>query len=83
MIRGWCSQRPPLKTAAKRLMFLGDVVLPKLESRRIKWHAPDVAGAKSFGYKVCWCNRSQGHIEHLRFSADLTISELDQIPNCL
>jgi 2-haloacid dehalogenase len=43
----------------------------------------DVAGAKSFGYKVCWCNRSQGHMEHLGFSADLTISRLDQIPGCL
>jgi 2-haloacid dehalogenase len=43
----------------------------------------DVAGAKSFGHKVCWCNRSQGHMEHLGFSADLTISRLDQIPDCL
>ena len=43
----------------------------------------DVAGAKSFGYKVCWCNRSQGHMEHLGFSADLTLSRLDQIPDCL
>jgi 2-haloacid dehalogenase len=43
----------------------------------------DVAGAKAFGYKVCWCNRSQGHMEHLGFSADLTISRLDQIPDCL
>jgi len=43
----------------------------------------DVAGAKAFGYKVCWCNRSQGHMEHLGFPADLTISRLDQIPDCL
>jgi 2-haloacid dehalogenase len=43
----------------------------------------DVAGAKSFGYKVCWCNRSQGHMEHLGFSTDLTITRLDQIPDCL
>jgi 2-haloacid dehalogenase len=43
----------------------------------------DVAGAKSFGYNVCWCNRSQGHMEHLGLSADLTISRLDQIPDCL
>jgi 2-haloacid dehalogenase len=27
----------------------------------------DVAGAKSFGYKVC-CNRSQGQMEHLEAS---------------
>jgi 2-haloacid dehalogenase len=43
----------------------------------------DVAGAKSFGYRVCWCNRSQGNMEHLGFTADLTISRLDQIPDCL
>jgi 2-haloacid dehalogenase len=43
----------------------------------------DVAGAKSFGYKACWCNRSQGHMEHLGFSADFTITRLDQIPDCL
>jgi 2-haloacid dehalogenase len=43
----------------------------------------DVAGAKAFGYKVCWCNRSQGHMEHLGFSADFTIIRLDQIPDCL
>jgi 2-haloacid dehalogenase len=43
----------------------------------------DVAGAKSFGYKVCWCNRSQGHMEHLGFSADLTVSRLEQIPDSL
>ena len=33
----------------------------------------DVAGAKAFGYKVCWCNRSQGHMEHLGVSADVTV----------
>ena len=43
----------------------------------------DVAGAKAFGYKVCWCNRSQGHMEHLGFPVDFTISRLDQIPDCL
>jgi 2-haloacid dehalogenase len=43
----------------------------------------DVAGAKAFGYKACWCNRSQGQMEHLGFSADFTISRLDQILDCL
>jgi 2-haloacid dehalogenase len=43
----------------------------------------DVAGAKAFGYKVCWCNRSHGHMEHLGFSADLTVLRLDQIPDYL
>jgi 2-haloacid dehalogenase len=43
----------------------------------------DAAGAKAFGYKVCWCNRTQGHMEHLGFSADVTILRLDQITDCL
>ena len=42
----------------------------------------DAAGAKAFGYKVCWCNRSQGHMEHLGFSADVTVLQLDQIADC-
>jgi 2-haloacid dehalogenase len=43
----------------------------------------DAAGAKAFGYKVCWCNRSQGQIENLGFSADVTVLGLDQIAACL
>jgi 2-haloacid dehalogenase len=43
----------------------------------------DAAGAKAFGYKVCWCNRSQGHMDHLGFSADVTVLRLDQIADCL
>jgi 2-haloacid dehalogenase len=43
----------------------------------------DAAGAKAFGYKVCWCNRSQGQMEHLGFSADVTVLRLDQIADRL
>ena len=43
---------------------------------RLMW---DAAGAKAFGCKVCWCNRSQGHMEHLGFAADITVPRLDQI----
>jgi 2-haloacid dehalogenase len=43
----------------------------------------DAAGAKAFGYKVCWCNRSQGQMEHLGFWSDATVLRLDQIPDCL
>ena len=39
----------------------------------------DAAGAKAFGYQVCWCNRSQGYMEQLGFAADLTVLRLDQI----
>jgi 2-haloacid dehalogenase len=57
--------------------------IPPEEILFVSSNSWDVAGAKSFGYKVCWCNRSQGYMEHLGFSADLTISRLDQIPDCL
>jgi 2-haloacid dehalogenase len=43
----------------------------------------DAAGAKAFGYKVCWCNRSQGHVEHLGFWPDATVLGLDQIADWL
>jgi 2-haloacid dehalogenase len=39
----------------------------------------DAAGAKAFGYQVCWCNRSQGFMEQLGFAADLTVLRLDEI----
>jgi 2-haloacid dehalogenase len=43
----------------------------------------DIVGAKAFGYNVCWCNRSQGQMEHLGFWPDATVLRLDQIRNCL
>jgi 2-haloacid dehalogenase len=49
----------------------------------ISSNAWDVAGAKAFGYKVCWCNRSQGYMEQLGFPADFTTLRLDQIADCL
>jgi 2-haloacid dehalogenase len=39
----------------------------------------DAAGAKSFGYKVCWCNRAGAAEEPLGFPADVTVPRLDQI----
>ena len=43
----------------------------------------DAAGAKAFGFQVCWCNRSKGYMEQLGFAADLTVFRLDQIEGCL
>jgi 2-haloacid dehalogenase len=43
----------------------------------------DVAGAKAFGFQVCWCNRSKGSMEELGLAADLTVFQLDQIEGCL
>jgi 2-haloacid dehalogenase len=39
----------------------------------------DAAGAKAFGYKVCWCNRNNEQASQLGFPADLTVAGLDQI----
>ena len=43
----------------------------------------DVAGASSFGYMVCWCNRSNAEIEFLNGAPDLTVARLDQIASFL
>jgi 2-haloacid dehalogenase len=39
----------------------------------------DAAGAKAFGYRVCWCNRSGAAPDHLGFAPDRIVSRLDQI----
>ena len=36
----------------------------------------DVWGAKSFGFNVCWCNRSDAAVD---FVPDLVVTRLDQI----
>ena len=43
-------------------------------------NAWDVAGAKAFGYRVVWCNRTQAPEEELGVRPDVTISRLDQLP---
>jgi 2-haloacid dehalogenase len=43
-------------------------------------NAWDAAGAKAFGYSVCWCNRSGLQMERLGFAPDLVVTSLDQIP---
>ncbi len=39
----------------------------------------DAAGAKAFGYQVCWCNRTGAQMEQLGFTPDLVVSRLDEI----
>jgi 2-haloacid dehalogenase len=43
----------------------------------------DVAGAKAFGYRVCWCNRAGAPLEGLGVEPDLEISRLDELPERL
>jgi 2-haloacid dehalogenase len=39
----------------------------------------DAAGAKAYGYQVCWCNRSHVGMDHLGFAPDFIVSRLHQI----
>lgn len=43
-------------------------------------NAWDVAGAKAFGYRVAWCNRTGAPEEQLDLPPDLVITRLDQLP---
>ena len=43
-------------------------------------NAWDVAGAKSFGYQVAWCNRTGAPAEELGAAPDLVITRLDELP---
>jgi 2-haloacid dehalogenase len=42
-------------------------------------NAWDVAGAKAFGYRACWCNRFKAEMENLGVTPDLEVSRLDEI----
>jgi 2-haloacid dehalogenase len=43
----------------------------------------DVAGAKAFGYRVCWCNRLGAPTENLGVTPDLEVPRLDEILRAL
>jgi 2-haloacid dehalogenase len=43
-------------------------------------NAWDVAGAKSFGYQVAWCNRTSAPEEYLGVKADYVIRSLTDLP---
>jgi 2-haloacid dehalogenase len=57
--------------------------LPAEEILFVSSNAWDAAGAKAFGYSVCWCNRSGGAIEQLGLEPDIIVPTLDQIPSRL
>jgi 2-haloacid dehalogenase len=44
-------------------------------------NAWDAAGAKAFGYGVCWCNRPGGEMDRLGFDPDNIVTSLDQFPS--
>jgi len=68
-----------------RVYALGTEILhiPASEILFVSSNSWDVAGAKAFGYNVCWCNRSQAPMEYLGYWPDLTVLRLDQIVDCL
>jgi 2-haloacid dehalogenase len=57
--------------------------LPAAEILFVSSNLWDVAGAKAFGYPVCWCNRSGAEPEEWEFAPDFTVSRLDQIADAL
>ena len=64
-----------------RVYALGPAILgiPAAEILFVSSNAWDAAGAKAFGYQVCWCNRSGARADDLGFAPDSTVSSLDQI----
>jgi 2-haloacid dehalogenase len=54
--------------------------IPAAELLFVSSNAWDVAGAKSFGYQVAWCNRGGAPEENLGVNADYVIRSLDGLP---
>jgi 2-haloacid dehalogenase len=46
-------------------------------------NAWDVAGAASFGFRTCWCNRANAPAEELEVTPDYEVDRLDAIPEKL
>ena len=53
--------------------------LPAAEILFVSSNAWDAAGAKAFGYRVCWCNRLGREMDQLGFAPDMVVTSLDQI----
>ena len=53
--------------------------LPPGDILFVSSNAWDVAGAKAFGYRTCWCNRLAAPMERLGVSPDLEVRTLDEI----
>ena len=54
--------------------------IPAADLLFVSSNAWDVAGAKSFGYQVAWCNRTNAPEENLGASADYVIGSLTDLP---
>ena len=54
--------------------------IPADELLFVSSNAWDVAGAKSFGYRVAWCNRLGAPEEELGVTADYVVTTLTELP---
>ncbi len=57
--------------------------LPAEEILFVSSNAWDAAGAKAFGYGVCWCNRTGRAMDQLGFAPDIVVSSLDRVTDPL
>jgi 2-haloacid dehalogenase len=57
--------------------------LPAAEILFVSSNLWDAAGAKAFGYPVCWCNRSGAGMEDWGFAPDFTVPRLDRVAETL
>jgi 2-haloacid dehalogenase len=57
--------------------------VPAADILFVSSNAWDVAGAKAFGYRTCWCNRLSAPMESLGVTPDHEVKRLDQIPEAL
>jgi 2-haloacid dehalogenase len=64
-----------------RVYALGPEVLktPAGDILFVSSNAWDAAGAKAYGYRVCWCNRAGAEMERLGFAPDMTVTRLDEM----
>jgi 2-haloacid dehalogenase len=54
--------------------------IPAAELLFVSSNAWDAAGARSFGYRVAWCNRASAPAEELGVTPDHEITRLDHLP---
>jgi 2-haloacid dehalogenase len=54
--------------------------IPAAELLFVSSNGWDVAGAKAFGYRVAWCNRTGAPEEELGVRPDLVVAALDELP---
>ena len=57
--------------------------IPAVEMLFVSSNAWDIAGAKAFGYRTCWCNRSGAPMDQLGVTADFEVDRLDGIASAL